>query len=84
MESVSEDTQESLDDLALHLDVVLNGDKTGSDRPVGFILAVFPFFDVKADGALGLLSNGDDASEVLPMLRKMVRRVERDMKKKSH
>lgn len=76
--------QDALDQLNIEVDKTLNGDKEGDDRVAGFVLAIFPYFEVTSSGSLGLLSNADDVNDVLPALRKMVRRIEREMKKREH
>ena len=84
MDQLDPRIQESLDELGKNLDALMNGPHTGADREIGFVLAIFPYYEIPAEGALGLISNGRDTDEMLPMLRKMVRRVERDMRKRKH
>ena len=54
------------------IDKVLNGEKKGKDRTLGFVLCVFPF---GKPGRLNYASNGD-SEDILVLAREMVARLE--------
>lgn len=58
--------------IAKTLDVVLNGDKQGAERPVGFVLLVFKFGE--KDGRCNYISNGADRQDIVTLLREQANR----------
>jgi hypothetical protein len=59
--------------VAKTLDEVFNGDKRGKDRPVGFVLLVFPFGD-DPKGRCNYISNGADRRDIIKLLREQANR----------
>jgi hypothetical protein len=60
--------------IAVALDEVFNGDKTGDDRGTGFVLLVFPYGN--NDGRCNYISNGADRGDVVKLLREQIARFE--------
>lgn len=58
--------------VAQALDELFNGDKTGDDREIGFLLLVYPFGD--REGRCNYISNGADRRDVVTLFREMIAR----------
>lgn len=56
------------------IDEFFNGDKKGDERPIGFVLMVFPFGDI--EGRVNYMSNGADRADVVTLMREMIARFE--------
>jgi hypothetical protein len=65
---------EQMKAVANGIDKIFNGDKTGSDRPTGFVLMVFPFGD--HSGRCNYISNGADRKDVVTLMKEMIARFE--------
>lgn len=63
-----------MNEIALVLDHVLNGDAKGKDRDVGFVLLVFPFG--AQDGRCNYISNGADRRDIVTMMKEQIARFE--------
>lgn len=57
------------------LDKVFNGDARGADRPVGFVLLVFPFGHAEGQRC-NFISNGADRRDLAALFREMAARFE--------
>jgi hypothetical protein len=66
--------RERMNDIARLLDSVFNGDATGSSRPVGFVLLVFPFGE--QGGRANYISNGADRQDVVALFKEQIKRFE--------
>jgi hypothetical protein len=69
---VEERYRTQMNSIARVLDEVLNGDKRGKDRTVGFVLLVFPYGE--ADGRCNYISNGADRKDMVKLLREQANR----------
>lgn len=58
--------------LAHVIDEYFNDEKKGSQRPVGFVLLVFPFGE--AEGRCNYISNGADRKDIIKLLREQANR----------
>jgi hypothetical protein len=56
------------------LDDIFNFGKKGDERPVGFVLMVFPFGD--RSGRCNYMSNGADRHDVVTLMKEMIARFE--------
>lgn len=56
------------------LDEVFNGKTKGPDRPVGFVLMVFPYGDLS--GRCNYMSNGADRRDIVTLMKEMIARFE--------
>jgi hypothetical protein len=65
---------ELMNAVARGLDEVFNGQATGADRKVGFVLLVFPFGN--DDGRCNYISNGADRRDVVVMMKEQIKRFE--------
>ena len=61
--------------IAKALDETFNGKAKGKDRPVGFVLMVFPFGD-EFDGRCNYISNGADRKDIVTLMKEMIARFE--------
>lgn len=66
--------REKMEVVARTLDEFFNGDTRGPDRPVGFVLLVFPFGD--RSGRCNYLSNGADRRDIVTLFKEQIRRFE--------
>ena len=60
--------------LAAGIDGILNGNKKGAARDVGFVLLVFPFGE--KEGRCNYISNGADRRDIVVMLKEQIARFE--------
>jgi hypothetical protein len=60
--------------VARTLDQAFNGEATGADRKVGFVLMVFPFGST--DGRCNYISNGADRRDIVTLMKEMIARFE--------
>lgn len=60
--------------VAQAVDEFFNGEATGDDRKVGFVLMVFPFGD--ATGRCNYMSNGADRKDIVTLMKEMIARFE--------
>lgn len=63
-----------MNDVAMTLDQVFNGDAKGAARETGFVLLVFPFG--AKDGRCNYISNGADRRDIVVMLKEQIARFE--------
>ncbi len=70
---IEESYRVQMNAIAKTLDEVFNGDKRGPDRPVGFVLLVFPFGD-DPKGRCNYISNGADRRDIIKLLREQANR----------
>lgn len=67
--------REQMNAVARGLDVVFNGELTGSKRTVGFVLMVFPYGDTEGERC-NYISNGADRRDVVTLMKEMIARFE--------
>ena len=60
--------------IASSLDELFNGDAKGNERPVGFVLLVFPFGE--REGRCNFISNGADRKDIVTLFKEMIARFE--------
>lgn len=66
-----------MNDVAKLIDIYFNGEKTGKDRKVGFVLMLFNFDDeMHTDGRCNYISNGADRRDVVVLMKEMIARFE--------
>ena len=65
---------DDMNTLARILDANFNGDATGKDRKIGFVLLVFPFGPV--DGRCNYISNGASREDVVVLMKEQIARFE--------
>lgn len=65
---------EMMNALARGIDQILNGDKTGAERPNGFVLLVFPFEG--HEGRCNYISNGADRKDIVTLFKEQIKRFE--------
>jgi hypothetical protein len=73
-EPIQAEFRDKMNAMAQGLDEVLNGDKHGKDRKVGFVLLVFPLGEVSG-ARTNYISNGE-RSDIVILLKEMVARFE--------
>jgi hypothetical protein len=56
------------------LDQVFNGDATGDNRKVGFVLLVFEFGE--QEGRCNYISNGADRTDIVTLMKEQIKRFE--------
>jgi hypothetical protein len=71
---IEERYRESMVRLARLLDEYFNEDKVGQDRPVGFVLLVFPYGD--RSGRCNYISNGADRRDMITLFKEQIARFE--------
>lgn len=64
-----------MNEIAVRLDALFNGDKRGQDRPTGFVLLVYPFGEA-GEGRCNFISNGADRRDVVVLFKEMIARFE--------
>jgi hypothetical protein len=65
---------EEMNALARAIDTFFNDDKRGDERPIGFVLLVFPFSDVI--GRCNFISNGANRQDIVALFKEMIARFE--------
>ena len=70
---IVEEQRDLMNELAVRLDVLFNGEAKGTDRKNGFILMVFPF--ETDDGRCNYISNAE-RKDVVAMLKHQIARFE--------
>jgi hypothetical protein len=63
-----------MNQVAVTLDKVFNGEVKGKDRKVGFVLLVFPM--ETSDGRCNFISNGADRQDIVALFKEMIARFE--------
>lgn len=66
--------------IASALDKFLNGNTTGEDREVGFVLMVFKYGEVTEDSRCNYISNGANRKDVVTLMKEMISRFEEQEK----
>jgi hypothetical protein len=61
-----------------YLDHVFNGDAQGPDRPLGFVLIVFPYGQHDSTDCVSSMSNGANRKDVARLFRAMIANFERE------
>jgi hypothetical protein len=74
MNSVEEESIR-MNSIATALDKLYNGDKTGKDKDIGFVLLVFPYGQV-SDGRVNYISNGANRRDIISLMKEMIARFE--------
>jgi hypothetical protein len=80
---IQEAYREKMVAIAQVLDEGFNGKLKGDDRPVGFVLMVFPYGDVES-GRTNYISNGADRKDVVTLMKEMIARFEGQPEMKGH
>jgi len=65
---------EQMNVLARGIDKIFNGEKTGHDRDVGFVLLVFNYGE--KEGRCNFISNGADRKDIVVLFKEMIKRFE--------
>jgi hypothetical protein len=69
-----------MNQVALGLDKIFNGEVTGKDRKTGFVLLVFPYNEdghvSEDDARCNFISNGADRKDVVTLFKEMITRFE--------
>jgi hypothetical protein len=71
---IEDEHRELMNEIAVRLDRLFNGEAKGADRHTGFILLVFPFGE--KEGRCNYISNGADRRDVVVMLKEQIARFE--------
>ena len=66
--------REQMERMAITLDELLNGEATGKDRKMGFLLMVFPYNDHQ--GRVNYMSNGANREDVIILMKEQIARFE--------
>lgn len=79
---IQDEYREQMNQLARALDKVLNGDKKGHHRKVGFVLLVFEFGE--KEGRCNYISNGADRRDIVALFKEQIKRFEGQPEMKGH
>ena len=69
---IEEDYRAKMNAIARVLDETFNGKTKGKERPIGFVLLVFPFGE--KEGRCNYISNGADRHDMVKLLREQANR----------
>ena len=68
---------EMMQNVAVALDRLFNGEAKGKDRPTGFVLMLFDFEDfAKGDSRCNYISNGADREDIVTLMKEQIARFE--------
>jgi hypothetical protein len=71
---IEENYRALMNELAVRLDKIFNGEGKGKDRGTGFVLLVFPFGST--DGRCNFISNGANRQDIVALFKEMIARFE--------
>ena len=66
--------RDQMNEIARGLDMIFNGQLSGKDRKLGFVLLLFPFDSY--DGRCNFISNGANRKDIVVLFKEMIARFE--------